>query len=382
MCLQPLCADAWVEWSHNGCCLWVCTQPSDQEMRDKQARILAGAPFLILLQCQAKTEMHITQLFAVPQPQKMNERQRVYRVCKVDCGHNIAQADNLWNIDSATDVLEELQERLVCVGALPVSRAGRVQCSASSTCLTPLLRLACSAEMSSGPLGLAQHLTGGAQSNPETKLRLQQVKEGIHMGQVLSQRCVLESMRDVGLEVWEGSDLVPGQRWANYVLLTAPLSTLAARAELMKMRVTVNPMHGDDDFVVRVCLRVLVRVPACCAAADASMAPQNNFESKHFLRRAPRQRYTVATKNKPHRYPNYFADFTLYQRLELIMDLLTRERAQAPAHNLALLRFVDAPHVPLAVHAGADASRSLYCVPCARLCVYACVAVTGTVAPT
>ena len=136
MCLQPLCADAWVEWSHNGCCLWVCTQPSDQEMRDKQARILAGAPFLILLQCQAKTEMHITQLFAVPQPQKMNERQRVYRVCKVDCGHNIAQADNLWNIDSATDVLEELQERLVCVGAVPVSRAGRVQCSASSTCLT------------------------------------------------------------------------------------------------------------------------------------------------------------------------------------------------------------------------------------------------------
>ena len=105
MCLQPLCADAWVEWSHNGCCLWVCTQPSDQEMRDKQARILAGAPFLILLQCQAKTEMHITQLFAVPQPQKMNERQRVYRVCKVDCGHNIAQADNLWNIDSATDVM-------------------------------------------------------------------------------------------------------------------------------------------------------------------------------------------------------------------------------------------------------------------------------------
>jgi len=115
MCLKTLGADAWVEWSHNGCCLWVCTQPSDQEMRDKQARILAGAPFLILLQCQAKTEMHITQLFAVPQPQKMNERQRVYRVCKVDCGHNIAQADNLWNIDSATDVLEELQERLVCV---------------------------------------------------------------------------------------------------------------------------------------------------------------------------------------------------------------------------------------------------------------------------
>lgn len=60
-------------------------------------------------------------------------------------------------------------------------------------------------------------------------------------------------MRDVGIEVWQGSDLVPGHHWGNYVLITARLSVLAARAELIGMRVPVNPRHNDkqsNDFLV------------------------------------------------------------------------------------------------------------------------------------
>lgn len=236
--------------------------------------------------------------------------------------------------------------------------------------------------MSSGPLGLAQHLTGGAQSNPETKLRLQQVKEGIHMGQVLSQRCVLESMRDVGLEVWEGSDLVPGQRWANYVLLTAPLSTLAARAELMKMRVTVNPMHGDDDFVVRVCLRVLVRVPACCAAADASMARRitsspSIFYGEHHVNGTPWRRRTNRTATRITLQTSrctsaWSSSWTSSHVSEHKPRRTTLLYCGSLMLHMCLWPCMLAP----------DASVLVLCVPCARLCVYACVAVAGTVAPT
>lgn len=58
-------------------------QVSTPEAQQRRARILSGAPFLLLMHCRAKTEMHIAQFFAVPQPQRPNEASRVYRLCKV-----------------------------------------------------------------------------------------------------------------------------------------------------------------------------------------------------------------------------------------------------------------------------------------------------------
>jgi len=49
--------------------------------------------------------------------------------------------------------------------------------------------------------------------------------------------------------VWEGRSMVSGNAWQNYVLLTAPLSVLAARAEMMGMKVPVNP-DAEGGFTV------------------------------------------------------------------------------------------------------------------------------------
>jgi len=69
-----------------------------------------------------------------------------------------------------------------------------------------------------------------------------------------------------------------------------------------------------------------------------TMHLQSNFEKLHFSRGAPQQAYRLGTKARPHRYANYYADFTLYQRLELVMDLITRERAHGASDDLRLLR--------------------------------------------
>ena len=58
-------------------------QVSTPEARQRREHIVCGAPFLLLMHCQAKTEMHIAQFFAMPQPQRPNEASRVYRLCKV-----------------------------------------------------------------------------------------------------------------------------------------------------------------------------------------------------------------------------------------------------------------------------------------------------------
>lgn len=49
--------------------------------------------------------------------------------------------------------------------------------------------------------------------------------------------------------MWEGRSMVSGNAWQNYVLLTAPLSVLAARAEMMGMKVPVNP-DAEGGFTV------------------------------------------------------------------------------------------------------------------------------------
>ena len=38
------------------------------------------------------------------------------------------------------------------------------------------------------------------------------------------------------------------------------------------------------------------------------------------------QAYRVATRKSPHPYPDYYDDFTLLQRLQLVMDLVSRPR--------------------------------------------------------
>lgn len=52
---------------------------------------------------------------------------------------------------------------------------------------------------------------------------------------------------------------------------------------------------------------------------------------------------------EPNRYLNYYADFTLYQRLELIMDLLTRGRTLAGS-DLVMLRYAALPRPPRHKH--------------------------------
>lgn len=116
-------------------------QTRDARTRAKRARILNNAPFMIMMECQAKTEIHVAQFFATPLGAGPKQH-KLYRVCKVcswayrrqpcilnlvgaaavavqvDCGHNVSQADNLWNIDSAVDVLSELLEDVECVACV------------------------------------------------------------------------------------------------------------------------------------------------------------------------------------------------------------------------------------------------------------------------
>ena len=188
---------------------------SSPKLQRKRQQILA-APFLLMMQCQARTEMHITEFFVTPQPRRQNEATRVYRVCKVhevvmkqlydwcshntnwqqvDCGHNVAQADNLWNIDSAVDVLEQVMEDIeyaACCSLAPPPLCFDLRHARVWLCLF--------SSRSEGGYGISKLGFASASSvaDVEHKLRLAQVKEAIHMGQMLSQTCVLEAMRDVG----------------------------------------------------------------------------------------------------------------------------------------------------------------------------------------
>ena len=58
------------------------SQTQDPRTHALRARILSEAPFLILMECQAKTEIHVAQFFAIPQPVVFGQP-RLYRVCKV-----------------------------------------------------------------------------------------------------------------------------------------------------------------------------------------------------------------------------------------------------------------------------------------------------------
>ena len=67
--------------------------------------------------------------------------------------------------------------------------------------------------------------------------------------QLLSHRILLIAMRDVGLHVWETDSIISASK-RDYILVTAPLATLAARAEMLEMKVRVKP-KANGMFQVR-----------------------------------------------------------------------------------------------------------------------------------
>lgn len=166
--------------------------------------------------------------------------------------------------------------------------------------------------------------------------------------QLLSHRILLIAMRDVGLHVWETDSIISASK-RDYILITAPLSTLAARAEMLQMKVRVKP---KSNGMFQVCAAAVCSLPdhdahehAWCvvlAPAEpvrwlpASRSPQGNFAKHNFMRGGPMQAYRVATRKAPHPYPDYYDDFTLLQRLQLVMDLVARPRVVGHSVRYAL----------------------------------------------
>lgn len=72
------------------------------------------------------------------------------------------------------------------------------------------------------------------------------ISSALHLAQVLSQHTMLMVFRDVGLHVWETRSIIQaGKR--GYFLITAPLSVLASRAEMLRMKVRVNAMPSQQQ---------------------------------------------------------------------------------------------------------------------------------------
>jgi len=95
-----------------------------------------------------------------------------------------------------------------------------------------------------------------------------------HTTQVLFRVTMLRSLRDVGLHVWDSSDTITTFEH-DFLLITAPLSVLAARAETLRMRVRVRPF-------------------------DSSGMYHGHFHVRNFVRGGPMLPYRVATFVNPH----------------------------------------------------------------------------------